>query len=502
MSRLGSLLRVIAEAGERVRSRLSGRGSERSEASRARIIARDDDRQASLPGRRFALGQRPVIRWIKGDGLDDAVTRAAIGQATRLFGRDVDYCLCTVDLDAARVRSILEWAVQPVEWWPLDPDDNPALADILTAAQCPPARFGYWWKWFPERVRPGAPEWILDGDMVVTAKPAWFDDWCAGRDVCRISQDDRPGSRRFGSYVDRIDRARMFYSGLISLPPHQGYMDRFIHVLDEQPLPSPHDGSRDMCEQGVVAVAFQEIDATPIPLHEFPFCIAFDEHINYGGAGDRGAAWGYHFARTFVHENALFDRLTRDGVVFSPSRGPAIVERHAWLGGTGQWGVPAWSIPDACAAEIVEAMRPFASRRVLELGTSRGHLTAMLAEAGCRVITVDRHDRGAAQNLAGLDVSIILDDAATFLRSTAETFDAMVVDLHDNSDAVWGELGPLLLRRLSRDGILLINNALLWKLSDWRSETGVSTFLNSLPAPWRSQIVCSHLPTVARVSRA
>ena len=502
MSRLRSLLRLIVGAGERIRARGPERGSERPELSRAQIVAQDDDREASEPGRRFAQGQRPVVRWIKGNGLDDAVTRAAIGQATRLFGREVDYCLCTIDLDASRVRSILEWAVQPVEWWPLGSRDNPALADILTAAQCPPARFGYWWKWFPERVRPGAPEWILDGDMVITAKPHWFDDWRTGRDVCRISQDDRPGSRRFGSYVDRIDRQRMFYSGLISLPPHQVYMDRFLRILDEQPLVSPHDGARDMCEQGVVAVAFQEIDATAIPLHEFPFCMASDDHINYGPAGDQGAAWGYHFARTFVQESALFETLTRDGVVFSPPSERSIVERHAWLGGSGQWGVPGWSISDACAAEIVEAVRPFAGRRVLELGTSRGHLTAMLAAIGCRVTTVDRQDRGAAQNLAGLDVRVILDEAITFLRSTTEVFDAIVIDIHDNSHTVWSELGPLLLNHLSRDGILLINNARLWKLPDWQSETGVGLFLDNLPAQWRSEIICDRLPAVAKVSHA
>ena len=62
------------------------------------------------PKRPFELGSRPVIRWIKGDGLDDSVTRTAIAQATRLFGDSVDYCLCTAGLTASRVRRILAWA--------------------------------------------------------------------------------------------------------------------------------------------------------------------------------------------------------------------------------------------------------------------------------------------------------------------------------------------------------------------------------------------------------
>lgn len=470
--------------------------------SRAETVARSDDREASLLSRRFSRGKRPVIRWIKGDGRDDAVTRAAIGQATRLFGRHVDYCLCTVDLDAARVRSILEWAVQPVEWWPIGPDENPALADRLIAARCPPERFGYWWKWFPERVRANAPEWILDGDMVITAKPNWFEDWRSGRDGCRVSQDDRPGYSRYGRYVDRVDKQRLFYSGLISLPPRQTYMDRFLRILEEQPLASPHDGTRDMCEQGVVAAAFQEIDAAPIPLHEFPFCNAVHNHIQYGGAGNRGAAWGYHFAKSFVQKNDQFERLSREGVVFSQSGEVTVVERHAWLGGHGQWGIPGWSISQAGAAEIVEAIRPFAGRNVLEIGTSRGHLTAMLAAVGCCVTTVDRHDRGAAQNLAGLHVRVIREEAVVFVTSMSDTFDAMVVDLHDNSDAVWEGLGPQLLRRLPYDGILLINNALLWKMPEWQAETGVATFLGRLTDRWKSEIICKKLPGVAKISHA
>src|SRR5690606_17579980 len=53
---------------------------------------------------RFALSDRPLIRWVKGDGLDDEVTRSAIAQATRLFGDAVDYCLTVNNIDMARAR--------------------------------------------------------------------------------------------------------------------------------------------------------------------------------------------------------------------------------------------------------------------------------------------------------------------------------------------------------------------------------------------------------------
>ena len=148
------------------------KGTKAGRQTRAAKEAEEDARAAiKCLGRFFSNSHRPVIRWIKGDGLDDAITRAAIGQATRLFGSEVDYCLCTNGIDASRVRTIMEWANQPVEWWPVSDQDNPQLARLLTEVGCPPEHYGYWWKWFPERVRPNAPEWILDGDMVITGTP-------------------------------------------------------------------------------------------------------------------------------------------------------------------------------------------------------------------------------------------------------------------------------------------------------------------------------------------
>jgi hypothetical protein len=129
--------------------------------SRARIVAESDSARDAT-ARPFSHGKKPVIRWIKGDGLDDDVTRAAIATATRLFGDQVDYCLCTRDIDAPRARRILSWATESVDWWPISPEDNAVLAERLDAAGCRPEQFGYWWKWFPERVRPDAPEWILE----------------------------------------------------------------------------------------------------------------------------------------------------------------------------------------------------------------------------------------------------------------------------------------------------------------------------------------------------
>jgi predicted O-methyltransferase YrrM len=470
--------------------------------TRAAHVTREDDRiAASHNGRRFAHGDRPVIRWIKGDGFDDPVTRSAIGQATRLFGARVDYCLCTNGIDAARARSMLDWATQPVEWWPLTRDDNPYLAKILEAVDCTPEHYGYWWKWFPERARAGAPEWILDGDMVITGIPPWFDAWTQGRDICRMTQDDRwPIEEMYGSYADRVDERQRLYSGLISLPPGLRYMDKIEAVLAAKPLASGHDGRRDLCEQGVVAAAFQEVGAAPIPLYEFPFGRAFEHILDYGLQGDRGVGWGYHFGNSFRRDNPHFDRLISEGVIFSRNDTPSTIERFTWLGGFGQWGVPGWTIPDGCAQIILQHARHFAGRRVLELGTSRGRLTSMLAAVGCCVTTVDRHDRGATQNLEGLNVTVIIGDAFEFLATVSDTFDLIVVDLHGNSVKNWQRLAPLLKRCLSRPGMLLLDNAVLWKIPEWRTESGVDWFLKTLRRPWQFKVYADTLPGVAVVT--
>lgn len=464
-------------------------------------IAADDALAAKLPGRRFSRSTRPVIRWIKGDGLDDAVTRAAIGQATRLFGDAVDYCLCTQSIEAPRAREILSWANQPVEWWPVTENDNPELARILTEAGCPPEAYGYWWKWFPARVRPDGPEWILDGDMVITRRPDWFAAWAHGKDPVRVSQDDKsPPQALYGRHADRLRLKSKLYSGLISLPPGCSYMKAMSKVFARYPLQSGHDGRRDMCEQGIVAATFQKLRAKPIPLHEFPFCRAFEDFIDYGIQGDKGKAWGYHFGHAFRRANLHFERLTADGVVFSQKES-GVLDTVRWLGGFSQWGTPGWSMADGCALFILQCARTFAGLPILELGTSRGRLTALLASLGGTVTTVDHAERGASANLAGLPVRVVQAEITHFLTHTDDTFPLIVVDLHGNSPDDWARYQEPLCRRLAPGGTLLINNVNLHEIPEWREETGVRWFINQLPPDWRVEIYDQTPPGVAKITR-
>ena len=470
--------------------------------TRAAILAAEDRKaDKECRGRRFSEGSRPVIRWIKGDGLDDFVTRAAIGQATRLFGSEVDYCLCTNGIDADRARMILGWADQPVEWWPLSEEDNPQLAEILRCAGCRPEKFGYWWKWFPERVRPDAPEWILDGDMVITGKPPWLAAWLKGEDRLRVAQDNRADLERSnGNYYSFIDLSLKLYSGFISLPPGMRFMNRLSEVLAKQPLKSGHDGTADMCEQGVMVAAFQKLHALPIPLSEFPFARPHEDDIDYGFSGDLGRAWGFHFGRAFIQRNSHFEHLTEEGIIYSEVESDSQQDHFQWLCNTGQWGIPGSTMPDGCARIIVAHAAAFAGKQVLELGTSRGRTAAMLAALGCRVTTIDHIDRGAASNLAGMDVEVIVDDAVHYLSTTPRLFDLVVCDLHGNSPEDWRLYAEILLKRLNPRARLILNNAALDSLPEWREETGVRWFLDNLPPDWKVELFTETPPGVAIAS--
>lgn len=151
------------------------------------------------------------------------------------------------------------------------------------------------------------------------------------------------------------------------------------------------------------------------------------------------------------------------------------------------------------AERIVALAGPFVGRSTLEIGTSRGRLTAMLAEAGHHVTTLDREDRGAARNLAGLPVTVVQDDLARYLSRTGRTFDLVVIDLHGNTVADWQSYRPALIGALASGGMMLINNAGLAKVEGWQEETGVAWFLENLPAGWGASVIDAPAPGLAVV---
>lgn len=153
------------------------------------------------------------------------------------------------------------------------------------------------------------------------------------------------------------------------------------------------------------------------------------------------------------------------------------------------------------ARNILARAAALKGRHVLELGTSRGRMTAMLAEQGCHVTTVDHVDRGAAANLAGLDVEVVVDDAIRSLRRLGRKFDLVICDMHGNSPAEWRRLAEPLVERLAVGGTILASNATLDEIPEWHEETGVRWFTGRLPAGWTVELDRSAVPGLAVVRR-
>ena len=83
---------------------------------------------------------------------------------------------------------------------------------------------------------------------------------------------------------------------------------------------------------------------------------------------------------------------------------PPLIERFNWLKNFGQWGIPGSSMVPGCTERVSILAHQYAGRQVLDIGTSRGRLAAILAAQGCIVTTVDQADRGASTNLMQMGV--------------------------------------------------------------------------------------------------
>lgn len=200
-----------------------------------------------------------------------------------------------------------------------------------------------------------------------------------------------------------------------------------------------------------------------------------------------------------IMANAHFERLTAEKKVFSKTCS-STVEKFKWLGNYGQWGVPGWSMNEDATEIILRLAASFSGKEVLELGTARGRLTAMLATLGCNITTVDHHDRGAAKNLAGLSMNVVVDDIVHFLTTSNQYFDLIICDVHGNSPRDWINYSKPLRRSVKKGSTLIINNYFLDKIPEWREETGVEWFLKQLPRQWSFTLYNAIIPGIAVVA--
>lgn len=451
----------------------------------------------------YRASNKPIIRWVKGDGLDDEITKFAIGQATRLFGDQLDYCITTNYIGPERARDILSLASEPVEWIPVSAQDNKDLAKILFKSGCKEKNFGYWWKWFPSRVRLLAPEWVLDGDMVIINKPDWFDLWRRGNDFLRVSQVEDAKPDHYGEFAKQAYNKLNLYSGIISLPPRLEFNKEFKKLMTRYPLKKNHNGTINMSEQGVVAAVFSKLKAMPIPINDFPFVSPeldnFKKPTNAYEVQTK-KNWGYHFTRSFVLGESKYFKQYSESIRadWQQSKMPSL-DKYLWLRNHGQQGIEGSSTHLKFIKKIYQIALAYKNKAVLEIGTSRGYLSAILSESGCLLTTVDREDRGASLNLRGLNIKVIHEEIVGFLKSTRKKYSLIIVDLHGNSPKIWKILFPLIETSLNTKGKFIFYNSHLKFNSNSASEDGIwylvshnflrNFSINKFAKPWPGMIV-------------
>ena len=90
--------------------------------------------------------------------------------------------------------------------------------------------------------------------------------------------------------------------------------------------------------------------------------------------------------------------------------------------------------------------------------------------------------------MSGLEVEVVRSPAAAFLARETRMFDFIAVDLHGNDEAVWRRLWPLLKPRLSREGAMVLYNSHLWKIDEFRGETGLRWVLDNCLADFAIEV--------------
>jgi hypothetical protein len=419
---------------------------------------------------RFSLNQRPVLRWYKNEQSPDELTSLSISLATRLFGSSLDYCLCTThQIDAARTRKILAQATQAVEWRQIDEKDNPALAAALHQHGLTGKDFGPWWRWFPERLRRDTPEIVISDDLLIWKMPLWLPQWRKGLAQILATRGESPVPGISGNTVTDFLEITRSFEGAIALPLQSDISAQLIGTLSALKNPSQVQ-AHCYSPSKIFGRALDQLAAGTISASDISACAPGNDgqKIGFGPEETPGS----------VHEVET-------------------TECFRWLGGSVQWGIPGWTSNDYFMKSLAVFARDFAGQSVLELGTSRGKLAAVMATLGCSVTTVDHQDRGASKNLGGLAVKVILKEAYDFLVDSSEQYRLIVVDLHGNTQSDWERLAPVLIKNLQAGGALFLGNLNLSEVADWKLETGVRWFLDQLPKNWKCEYFTASLPGFA-----
>ena len=92
---------------------------------------------------------------------------------------------------------------------------------------------------------------------------------------------------------------------------------------------------------------------------------------------------------------------------------------------------------------------------------------------------------------------MLLAELTAFLEAVRDPFPVVVIDLHGNSVQEWQEYWPAFRRAVAPGGRVLINNATLASIPEWRTESGVAWLLENLPPGWSHEVHAEPLPGLA-----
>lgn len=138
------------------------------------------------------------------------------------------------------------------------------------------------------------------------------------------------------------------------------------------------------------------------------------------------------------------------------------------------------------------------AKTVLEIGTLGGYSTIWLAQSGAKVTSIEinpKHRDVAVENVAGLDVEIILGAALDVLPKLAEEgrkFDMVFCD------ASWGEQNECFdwaVRLTRKNGCVYVDNVVWKMLSDGTAEHGRDSLLTHVGKDQR--VKATLVPVVA-----
>jgi hypothetical protein len=153
-------------------------------------------------------------------------------------------------------------------------------------------------------------------------------------------------------------------------------------------------------------------------------------------------------------------------------------KQFEWLRNNGQFGNEGYSMNPLCVNRILSVIKNYKDIQMLEIGTSRGYLTALLSRFN-KVTTIDHKDRGAFINLSGLNIKIVKEDMLSFLKKDHNKYKVILIDLHGNSKKVWSKLWSLIPARLEFKSKVILYNSHLYKIDRFKEDNGIKSLLDS-----------------------